>query len=42
MGEDRAFPKSEAIALHGCTDQQLLNQLAALLRPAEVVAMPVR
>jgi heterodisulfide reductase subunit A len=28
-----------AITLHGFTDQQLLGQLAALLRPAESVAV---
>jgi len=30
--------RGEAITLHGFTDQQLLNQLAALLRPVEAVA----
>ncbi|MFZ5917412.1 MAG: FAD-dependent oxidoreductase [Chloroflexota bacterium] len=33
-----AVCRGEAITLHGFTDQQLLNQLAALLRPAEVAA----
>ena len=31
--------RGEAITLHGFTDQQLLNQLAALLRPAEAVVV---
>jgi heterodisulfide reductase subunit A len=31
--------RGEAITLHGFTDQQLLNQLAALLRPAEVMVV---
>jgi len=34
-----AVCRGEAITLHGFTDQQLLNQLTALLRPAEVVAV---
>ncbi len=34
-----AVCRGEAITLHGFTDQQLLNQLAALLRPAEVTAV---
>jgi heterodisulfide reductase subunit A len=34
-----AVCRGEAITLHGFTDQQLLNQLAALLRPAEVAVV---
>ena len=34
-----AVCRGEAITLHGFSDQQLLNQLAALLRPAEIAAV---
>ena len=36
---DRRVCRGEAITLHDFTDQQLLNQLSALLRPVEAVVV---